>query len=363
MYFKNQPLNADQIKLLLLTAGIIALFFGINILVRKLRAYYHSDAHAAREKERLTTLSTILKMAKLYNLTSDERDYLWEICRQFKTKNFEYIAKNDQELDDFFKKVYTHCTEHIALTDRDQCERDKALLFSIRTKIEQARINTVLISSTTILSTEQEFSYITDNEDQFTTKLLENTPEGLILEVPRDIFNQEIKPPPLSKIDLFFQSKSGMAYTFTSRVIRYQTRKLQNELVVTHTNNVQALLRREHKRIRMDAPCSFSAVQVITGGNGQKATVEYKPLEKKHSGKILNISGGGCSLQTNLPIREGQYIYLSLQLDANSEDSMVGQILHTQKPGDSKLYTLHIRFVRMAKNTRNKILSRVYDYY
>ena len=65
------------------------------------------------------------------------------------------------------------------------------------------------------------------NEDRYDTSVVENTNEGLILLVPKDILGNEINIPTLTKINLLFSMTNNVAYNMQTRIMRYQTRNLK----------------------------------------------------------------------------------------------------------------------------------------
>lgn len=328
--------------------GVAAFFLFANIFLKIVR---NRNKKQASNPNRPTTYADIKFIAKDLLLTNDEREFLWEICRQHKVNNFIAYMKNQIQLDELFKIVCNSSSD----------EQKKSLLFSIRNKIEQDKHNTALISSTKNIQVGQKITYIDANHDQYPSEVLDNVPDGLILIVPKNIYGDELRPNPLSKITLSFETKNYIAYRLLTRVVRYQQR-VHSELVVSHTNNLEILHRRNQRRIPYNPVCVFAAVKVSTGGKGKDPTVEYTPLEHRYDGKLLDISSEGCSIQTNLAVKKQQYIYIELKLDDSSIDSLYGLIVETTQNTQTKLNTLHVHFVRMKLETRNKIYRLVYEY-
>lgn len=328
--------------------GIAAFFLVVNILLKILRT---STSKKTNNPDRLTTFNDIKNIAKELNLNNDEKDFLWDICKNQNVKNFNCYMKNQSQVDDLFKNTVKTLTN----------ETQKALLYSIRNKIEQDKHNTVLISSTKNIQIGQKITYIDENHDQYPSEVIDSGQDGLVLIVPKNIYGDELRPAPLSKITLSFETKNYIAYRLITRVVRYQQRNI-SELVVSHTNNLEILHRRNQRRIPYDPQCLFAAVKVSTGGNGKSPNVNYEPLEHRYEGKLIDISSEGCSIQTNLAVKKQQYIYIEFKLDDSSNDSVFGLIVETTQNSQTKVHTLHINFVRMKLETRNKIYKLVYEY-
>lgn len=328
--------------------GIAAFFLIANIFLKTAR---NSAKKKASDPHRLSTYNDVKFITKDLLLTNDEKELLWEICKIHKVPNIIAFMKNQTLLDELFKTVFLSASD----------EQKKALLFSIRNKIEQDKHNTTLISSTKNIQIGQKITYIDENHDQYASEVLDNVPDGLVLVVPKNIYGDELRPKPLSKITLSFETKNYIAYRLLTRVVRYQQR-VYSELVVSHTNNLEILHRRNQRRIPYNPVCVFSAVKVTTGGKGKSPSVEYTPLDHRYEGKLLDISSEGCSIQTNLAVKKQQYIYIEFKLDDSSTDSVYGLIVETTKSTQTNLNTLHVHFVRMKLETRNKIYRLVYEY-
>lgn len=357
----SSPIEARQnprIYLSILVGiGIILLLFLINILIRNIQKNIIKKSIGPDSP---TTNSIIQKVAQILSLTKEEKTFLKQICNIYKVANFEYKLRDTSFIDSFFKMIYQKLDENTQ--NKAEIESKKAILFSIRQKIENLQNSSLQISSTKNIKVGQLMYYIANNKDQYPVTLIESTPDELIVSSPNNVLNNNVKIQPLTKISVFFETKESVAYTFHTRVIRYQTRKT-SELVLSHSNNIQILHRRSQKRISYNPECVFSAVQVVSEGKGKQSKINFKPLEKKHMGKLSDLSSDGCCIITNLNIQENQYIYLTIKFDEKHEDSIVGIILKNVKNQNNSTFDLHIRFVRLNKKTRNKIFSIIFDYH
>ena len=104
--------------------GVAAFFLFANIFLKIVR---NRNKKQVSNPNRPTTYADIKFIAKDLLLTNDEREFLWEICRQHKVNNFIAYMKNQIQLDELFKTVFNSSSD----------EQKKSLLFSIRNKIEQ----------------------------------------------------------------------------------------------------------------------------------------------------------------------------------------------------------------------------------
>lgn len=333
---------------LFIALGIGLVFFIINLLLKLVQKNFQKSLH---NPDRPTTSRDIIYISQILKLTQKERNTLLEICKKKVCPNLLLLMRNQSKIDELFKEIIN--------TTKD--EKQKALLYSIRTKIEQDPQNTSFISSTTNIIEGQEMLYRDENLDHHPTKVLKNLKEGLVLKSPQNIFGDFIKPKPLTKVSFSFETKNLIAYTFQTRVVRYQNEN-ESEMLISHTNNLETLVRRNQKRVPYAPQCVFSAVKVSSGGTGKNPKINYEALIKKHQGSLIDISANGCSLQTNIPISKGQYIYIEFRLDMESIEKVFGSIVHTTTNKQTKQTILHIEFKKISLETRNKIYKIVYDY-
>jgi len=209
----------------------------------------------------------------------------------------------------------------------------------------------------------QEFLYTDLRGTMWTFTLNENNPQGLFLTIPQLFASSNMKPEQLSKFDLNFTSKTGIAYILTVRLIRYETAKDGTMLMlIGHTNALRPMQRRGTKRIASNSPCTFSAVEVVAKGSTKNGEVEYRHMEKKYEGQLQDISANGCRLICSLPIKKGQYIYVDFAVSGSIRESAVGLIVMTTQTVDASRYILHIQFVQMALAVRNRIYAFIYNY-
>lgn len=357
----GSPLEARQDKTIYLSILIAAIITLVVFILKKIVNHFQSEENkSAREAKKITNFSIINKVAKIYDLKEKERDFLWEIAKNNKIPNMEYLFRSEENSNSFFNNLLVSIKDDISLTD-DMMQDKISILFTTRQKIDNGRKLLANLTSTTAFPTGQRLQYYADNNEQYSITVLDNTKEGLVLSVPRNAFNQQVNPPELSRIKILYQTHTGIAYEALCRVIRYQNITGAGEMVVTHCNTLQSYQRRLFKRIDLNANCTFSAVRVITASNSKDGKIQYQPLEKKYQGQIVELSAGGCNLQTPMAIKEKQYIHINLSIDEKTVDQVIGLIIHTSALPDSGQYQLHIVFVRISKRTRNKIFSRVYQ--
>ncbi|MCR4714744.1 MAG: PilZ domain-containing protein [Treponemataceae bacterium] len=359
--FASFPLQISASTTFLLIGVSVFLLFIVFILKTVHDKYTKGSDYSSQSAKQITNGAILYRITKMYDLDQDEYAFLKKMCTTQKIPNLEYAFHFDVPSDQFFITKFNEINGQTNKKD-DLIQKELSLLFSIKQKVDNSRKTLSNLTSTAAIPVGDTISYFSDTKEQFEAKILDNTKNELILSIPKDIFGNPIRPPALSKISLLYQTKAGSAYLSDVRIIRYQNTTGAGEMVTTHCNNMQSFQKRQFKRVSMKIPCLFSAVKITTGGTGAKADIEYTPMERKYTGQLLEISAGGCSIMTNMNIREKQYIYAELNIDGEHPDSVIGLIVNTTPITDKRQFVLHILFVRITNKIRNKIFARVYEY-
>lgn len=355
----GSPLQArsqlNVLAVILVVLGIFAVIAIIYLLARFITAYKNSEAYLEREKKKPTNFALVNEVAKTARLLKEERDILWKICKAHPTPNLSYLLRDPMSLEPLLKEEFTYL-------DQADADKQKSYLFSLRRKLLDVFAPTENMNSSRKIAPETELTYTASRGVHYKLLLLEKTPDAMVLSLPQVMIERGDLPKALDKIQLIFISKNMNAYQMDTRIIRYQTDKrgLQ-QMVVTHSESIVSLQRRQMERMDIEQPCLFSSVTVQTSGSGKAARVDYKPSETQHTGTLLDISGGGCRITTSMPIKPEQFIFIRGKLNTHDEDVVVGTIVRTTKRLDG-LFILHIRFVKIELAVENRILALVCRY-
>jgi c-di-GMP-binding flagellar brake protein YcgR len=341
--------------LFVIFAVISAIIFG---LVKLIKNHFEKEKTELSDNPDLPTNSRTLKIvAKILDLTYDELKFTKDFCSEYNVTNLPMKIKDEKFIDELFKKIY----EKLNKSSSEETEIKKSILFSIRQKIEKHRNkkNSSLITNSAMISVNQEIQFITEDNNQYPSFIIANTQDCFTVQTPKNIFNDELTFTPLQKITFCFETQNNIAYILQSRVL---SSGKEHYTQIAHTKNIQALHRRNQKRIHFTPECIFSAVQIQTSGAENNTKIEYKALEKKHTGTLSDISSEGCCILCNLDIRDGQYINVKTKIDGKNEDEFIGIILKTEPVSSEDSFKLHIKFVKISRKIRNKIFSKVYEY-
>lgn len=358
-----QPtLQVYTIPLIALIITVILVL--VYLFLKWLESYKKSPQYIESHKNAATTLRIVNRISKDANFTKEEKEFLVNMCNQLSSLNIEYIIRDTEKTDELFKKKYQQlCENDIPGSVNQENEKLKALLFSIRYKIEVLYKSTFVITSSKSIVPGQKMQYTDIRGTLWTIELVENTNQGLKFELPAALASSNLKPEPTSKVNVTFTTKSNICYAATFRIARYEKNDEGKEktMITIHTNNLKAMKRRMSKRMVVNNNCVFSAVEVKGNPQAGRKNLEYIPMEKTYNGILQDISSNGCRIISSLPIKQGQYMHIKFQLnDFNAEAT--GLIVMTTQTEDKQHYILHVQFVKIEEVYKNKIYATIYEY-
>ena len=342
------------VNVIIIGVIIIAVMLLIYLIYRSLTKKRNTPEWIEAQKKKPISSRDLKQATKDLNLTKDEKDLLWEIGHKYTENNILYIVQDVDGFNDIFRQRY----QDFLATNAPA--RQISLLFVLKDKMEKFYRQEVIITSTKNLEAGQTLQFADKAGIHCNATIAENRlKEGLILSIPDNLAKGQNRPDALSRVTFTFTSKNGITYALTSRVVRYQqNNKREVEMIISHTNDVKQLSRRQTDRVELNKECNFAAVKV-SSDSVKKTEVTYTPLQTSYIGLLKDISSDGCSLQAALPIREGQYIHISFSLPKKDDNVIVGIIIRTDKADSPGKFLLHIQFVKVETETKNIILAMV----
>ena len=355
---ENTPLLARQnpvmYSIILAFIVIVGSLLLVYFIVRNIQKRHASSKWIETQKNLPTSKKNVKALAKKADLTTEEQAFLWDLCRRAKPRNIEYLVYDEAAIAELFR------TEYGTVVGQKNAETLRETLFSLLFKLEKVRVGSSLISSTRGLPEGQEFTYKDSEGVDWTFSLLENTAQGMFLQIPPSFYHSKIRPAALSKVILTFSTRGNMNYALLSRVVRYEEHKEGKfAMVLSATNTLKPMQRRMAKRVNTDIRCTFSAAKKAKKKHDGS---EYDVLEKRHQGLLQDVSATGCRLACNIPIKQGQYIYVEFSLDGVQTQQGIGIIVMTKKAQSGNGFILHIKFMEMPLSARNDIYAFTYGY-
>ncbi len=356
----GSPLQARMEVNLFKAFFVIALLLGVICLIfityRFISVYYKSEKYQEKRKNKPTSWKNIVELSKQCNLTKEEKEILWEICKIHRSPNILYVIKTIAKLEPYYKEFYNN------ILISTNSEEDKTNLFSLRNKLHKAFFVPITINNTKSIDEGTELNYSAEKGLHYRFILKSSTPDGMYLSLSPAFSKSEEKPQPLEKIRLSFIAKDGSPFEFETRILRYQAGKdFDDQALVVHTDRIRMLERRKNTRISIKSPCQFSAAKQTTENDGKNVHIKYEHSEKFYDGFFEDVSVGGCSLISALPIKAGQFLFLQCSFNGSDREDIFCQIIKTTKRREN-VYVLHIRFIQISPAAVNRINAEICGY-
>jgi hypothetical protein len=116
---------------------------------------------------------------------------------------------------------------------------------------------------------------------------------------------------------------------------------------------------RRYKRAEVNIPVVFCLVIVKEIRDGLKKIKKLSPDSKKYEGTIIDISSGGCAINTRNPFKTGARIKLEFKIGRNNLAALalILRINHNRNGS-----VLHTRFLKIPVKSLNAINTLVYNY-
>lgn len=323
---------------------LILIVAGFWFVSKFLKDYYNSPEYIERKKKRPTSSEDIKEISRKAQLTKSEADALKDLCKTYRTPNIRYLVKDIDQFKNLLKEKYLQSKNKYS-------QEQKANYFLMRQKCLNKFSDDGKLSNSRVLDLGTEFTWTAEKGVHYKLILSEKTQDEMFLTVPPELLKEKL-PENLEKITLVFTSKNGNPYELVSRIIRVQKGKNNSDvMIVTHSDKLNSLQRRGAERIDLNSPCKFSSV----------IDPDLTPKEKRYDATIIDVSATGCRLETNLPIKAQQKIYVEGNFNTLVTDNAIGEIVRTTKRRDN-VFVLHIKFIKIDYEVQNRINEHACGY-
>lgn len=302
------------------------------------------------------------KAARSVGLPEEEVRFLEEFGRALSLSNPEFVFRNPQKLDAFFKDAYRQIDKGAA-SETDADDR-KARLFAARERLTHTSAMGGNIRSTRQLGRGAPLTFIAPGEESYPSVILAVEPSGLAVEPVSDSYGESLRFRRGTRLTCYFYAKSHQGFQFATRVIGWEKIGGKDAMVLAHSEEVSALPARRHARRETKAPCTFYRVAVTAAKSGagkgpqrNAAKVENIPFP----GIIVDISAGGLGIQTASPLDAGEFVKIAFNPGGGGAQAAFAKVIRMNK---AKNFggVMHVQFVKISRQGLNAILSYVYGY-
>jgi hypothetical protein len=296
---------------------------------------------------RLFSTFALNRMTKDIPFSYEQRKMLEFVFRSDGVTDLEKSLSTPDLLDRHFRRAYRFLEQ---ISSGKEILYKHAILFSTRSILENSVFGDF---STTRQLKDGTTLLVTIGKEKFEIDVISTKGEFLTAETPKNVLGTHRKPPKGTKLSILLFVK-GKGFTFETRVAGYTTMLGRSAMQLAHAK-LRFLSKRRYRRRQTVIACSLNLVYVEGSGKKQHLVVDKRRL----SGSITDISVGGCSTKTNLPIQVGARFKIQFKL-ADENLAALGQVLRTNKTNMGTIS--HIKFLRITQKAMNQINAFVYEY-
>ena len=354
-FFKDD--NPTEALIVVIAFGIILI---IAFIFRLLGKGLRQSAPVGKGKNATTAprnfgFFTLHRIAKTYGLDRNQTKFLEFVFRNDGVSDPIRVMQTPNLLDRHFKRTYRLIDKN-SKTDED-AQQNLEKLFSLRNVIEagpdmgedaQPRL------------TEKTPAILVTGKENFSVKVITSRGVNVVVEVPRNSLGTPIRLSHGTRISLSFFTKSSSGFSLDGQIMGPVNTDFGQGLQIKHTGKPKPLVKRKYRRAQTDIKCEFFLVNVVESGTGRKKTSKLVVDNRKFKGSVQDISAGGCSLRTSVPVPIGSRLKLAIDHDENYLINVLGQVIRTNRSVAGTI--IHIKFLKVPRRAFNSISALVFGY-
>lgn len=261
-----------------------------------------------------------------------------------------------------FDKLLKAGMEDIASQNASPAEKEsrKQSLYQIRQIVVRNRRRKMTLRSSKELKPGQKLFLTTQAGTHYSARLLSNMKDGLGIDVPEEAENLKEIVKRGWAVEVHLQLSNGQAFFFTSKVLGHIRLKYTKAVLLKHNFKVTEAQQRQFQRKELDRLCYFYPVHILTSGTLKRKKKAFVGTSKGSLGTMLDVSAGGCSLKTQIPLPKGALIKLDFETSQEKEVKAFGKVVNlssSTSPGK----IMHIQFTKMSQPHLNAINSYIYQ--
>jgi c-di-GMP-binding flagellar brake protein YcgR len=221
-----------------------------------------------------------------------------------------------------------------------------ALLFSTRNILDNSGV-----TSTRQIAEDTDM-VIKAGKESYPSRVLSANRKNLVVENPLDAEGEPVKLERNSKVVLSFFTQSDKEFSVETQVLGIKEPGEEAKLYLAHSNRIQYRSNRQFRRRQMGLSADIYPVRL----EEEKMVADKKKL----AGKIMDISIGGCSIQTSTSIASGSRLKIEFSPNAALKAAALGQVLRTNQNGTNTV--MHVKFLKVPHRSMNAINALVFEY-
>jgi hypothetical protein len=295
------------------------------------------------------------KISRSAGLNSSQSKMLSFVMKNGGVTNPEQVIQSSTLLDRHFKNAYSDI-ERGSSPDAETQEK-LSLLFSTRNILENATGGGLDITSTRLIP-ENTPAVLAIDGNSYPVRVISSKGAYLVVENPLSASGDSASIGRDKPVTLSFYTKSSNGFSVDSTI--YGSTKAPGSgqaLQIVHSSAIKRLSQRRFRRRQTVLPVEFNLVRLEPGSRKQEQKMVVD--KRKAVGKILDISVGGCSIQTSSAISAGVRLKIDFVVDKRHVVAL-GEVLRTNRNRAGTV--MRIKFLKATKRSLNLINALVFEY-
>jgi c-di-GMP-binding flagellar brake protein YcgR len=336
----------------------LILIFVVVLLVGGFSARKGKKSAASRRKFNRYVFQ---RMAANVGLTKPQLESLENLIRVCKVKQPFLIFSNAGLLDDILKKGIYSVNHNKELSEGDK-EKRLSDFYKIKETLERSSRRGVGITSTNLIRPGQSIVISLPDGSQLQTRIVTNLKRMLVCAIPDELGAERLAWKRGTEIKAHFWRSNDSGYVFTSKILGYDNVKGRPTFLIQHSRTLKRNQQRKFRRRPLARSCFFYPIEIVSVGKGRNAKRRaYVQENFKHIGNFLDISAGGCSVNSQAPLERGKLLMIQFEIERAERLTAYGKV---RRVSSSKglFSVMHIMFTKVTSRNLNNIYSYVYNY-
>ncbi len=335
--------------------GVVIVLIVIGTLVNRRRRPLSAD-----EVQKVSS-AAFRRAGRAVGLPLQHVQALEELVRITKVKQPFLVFSSAGLLDDVLKKGL-YSIEVARDVAPEEKERRKAVLFQVKQIIEKNARRGAVLRSSVMLKPGQLLTVSPGGGGQFASKVVSNMKDFLTISAPAGAAGTEMRWMRGTPLAVYFWRENDAGYTFSSKVLGYDTVKGLSCVLIQHSKTLRREQRRKARRREIMRACFFYPIRIVETGQGRrverKASVDQS---LRALGTVVDLSAGGCAVQTLSPLEKGKLVMVEFDIDRKAPIRAFGKVMGVaRRKGRGGI--MHVMFTSVTRQHLNRICSFVYDF-
>jgi len=334
---------------------VVVLLLVLNFLKNSNKVESLNRTAVGDEGQRKFSIFTFRRIATNLGLDKDQTNMLEFV---FKCDNVTDVVRSFESpilLDKHFKKAF-RIIERTSIS-HDEMNNRLSVLFDTRNIIEN-KANSVSTTSTREIP-ENTAAVLALGDTNYPTRVISTKGDSLIVEHPLSSTGEPLDLQKGGLVSVSFFPEPNKGFSVDSRVLgTTETIDGHHILQLVHSGQIKKLSKRRFRRRHTVITTAFYFV-LMGDGKGAK-NAEMSVDKRRFSGNILDISIGGCSIKTAVPVNNGQKLKIEFTREDDSIVAALGEVLRVHRAGTDTI--MNIKFIKVPRKSLNTINAMVYEY-